>query len=177
MAVQVATAMGCRAMCAIAAEFGAQPCLNYTQEPAWWERVLELTEHKGVDVVFDPVSLVDRSLKYIAHRGKILIVGFAGTDDKMEHTAMNRVLLKQASLIGYRYGESPRRHPGEQKMIWDELHYLIESNKIQPAIFKPSYHGLGQVPRALKDMANRKIWGKAVVTLDNSMEGTSRARI
>ncbi|WQF87857.1 Putative GroES-like superfamily, alcohol dehydrogenase-like, NAD(P)-binding domain superfamily [Colletotrichum destructivum] len=185
MAVQVATAMGCRAIgtagswekCAVAAEFGAQPCLNYTQEPAWWERVLELTEHKGVDVVFDPVGLVDRSLKCIAHRGKVLVIGFAGIDDKMEHIAMNRVLLKQASLIGYRYGESLRRYPGEQKMIWDELHSLIESNKIQPAIFRTSYHGPDQVPRALKDMANRKIWGKAVVTLDSSMEGTSRARI
>ncbi|GJD04970.1 Zeta-crystallin [Colletotrichum higginsianum IMI 349063] len=125
MAVQVATAMGCRAIgtasssekCAVAAEFGAQPCLNYTQEPVWWERVLELTGHNGVDVVFDPVGLVDRSLKCIAHRGKVLVIDFAGIDDKMEHIAMNRVLLKQASLIGYRYGESLRRCPGEQKMI------------------------------------------------------------
>ncbi|TQN73459.1 Zeta-crystallin [Colletotrichum shisoi] len=174
MAVQVATAMGYRAIgmagssekCAVAAEFGAQSCLNYTQEPAWWKRVLELTKHRGVDVVFDPVGLVDRSLKCIAHRGKVLVIGFAGIDDKMEHIAMNR-----------RYGESLRRYPGEQKMIWDELDSLIESNKIQPAIYRTSYHGLDQVPRALKDMANRKIWGKAVVTLDNSMEGTSRARI
>ncbi|OHW92925.1 NAD-binding rossmann-fold containing protein [Colletotrichum incanum] len=185
MAVQVATAIGCRVIgtagspekCAIAAKAGAQPCVNYTQEAAWWEHVLKLTDHKGADVVFDPVGLVDRSLKCIAHRGKILIVGFAGITDGMEQIAMNRLLLKHVSLIGYRYGESLRRYPDEEKVIWNGLQPFIERNAIQPAVYVTDYNGLEQVPRALKDMTNRKVWGKAVVTLNGKAADPSRARI
>ncbi|KAK1725491.1 zeta-crystallin [Colletotrichum acutatum] len=179
MALQVATAVGCRVIgtagsfekCDVARRSGADVCINYTEDAAWWDRVLELTDGKGVDAIFDPVGLVDRSLKCIAHRGKILIVGFAGIKDDMEKIAMNRVLLKQVSLIGYRYGESLRRHPEEEKAIWDQLRPLMETDKIRPVIYHAEYPGLEHVPRALKDMASRKIWGKAVVTLDNDISG------
>lgn len=107
MAVQIAAAMGCRVIgtagsadkCAIAEKYGAAACVDYTKSVEWWKEVLELTGGRGVDVVFDPVGLVDLSLKCIAHFGKLLVVGFAGGE--IEKIAMNRVLLKQASLIGY----------------------------------------------------------------------------
>jgi len=68
----------------------------------WWEIVMEETGRKGVDVVFDSVGMVDQSLKCLAHRGRVLVVGFAGRDgDSMEGIKMNRVLLKQAQIIGY----------------------------------------------------------------------------
>lgn len=108
MAVQVAVAFGCHvigtagseAKCNYARRFGASECFDYTKGD-WWRSVLDATRGKGVDVVFDPVGLVDLSLKCIAHRGRILIVGFAGREGQMEKIAMNRVLLKQANLIGY----------------------------------------------------------------------------
>lgn len=68
----------------------------------WWETVMTETGGRGVDVVFDPVGLVDRSLKCLAHRGRVLVVGFAGRDGgSMEGIKMNRVLLRQAQIIGY----------------------------------------------------------------------------
>lgn len=108
MAVQVAVAQGCRvigtagsaAKCDYARSYGAAECFNYTDED-WWKRVLEVTGGKGVDVVFDPVGLVGLSLKCTTHRGRVLIVGFAAREGQMEKVAMNRVLLKQVSLIGY----------------------------------------------------------------------------
>ncbi|KAL6401728.1 Quinone oxidoreductase-like protein [Ilyonectria robusta] len=108
MATQIAVAMGCRVLgtagaaekCAYAESLGASKCINYTQGH-WWERILEETDGRGVDVVFDPVGLVDRSLKCLAHRGRVLVTGFVGLDGQMEKIAMNRVLLKQATLIGY----------------------------------------------------------------------------
>ena len=51
--------------------------------------------------VFDPVGLVDKSLKCLKHKGRILVVGFAGTEGMIEKIAMNRVLLKQAQILGY----------------------------------------------------------------------------
>ena len=74
----------------------------WDDEKEWWKEVLRLTEGRGVDVVFDSVGLVNESLKCLAHKGRILIIGFAARDDKsLESVMMNRVLLKQAMLIGY----------------------------------------------------------------------------
>ena len=108
MAVQIAVAFGCRVVGTAGSEakseyvrsFGASECFDYTKDN-WWKRVLEFTDNKGVNVVFDPVGMVDLSLKCIAHRGRILIVGFVGREGQMEKIAMNRLLLKQVSLVGY----------------------------------------------------------------------------
>lgn len=108
MAVQIAKALGCRvigtagseAKCEYVRSFGASECFDYC-EADWWKRILEATDNKGVDVVFDPVGLVDLSLKCIAHRGRLLIIGFVGREGNMERVTMNRLLLKQVSLIGY----------------------------------------------------------------------------
>jgi NADPH:quinone reductase len=108
MAVQVALAMGCRVIgtagsdikCSYVKSYGASECFSYSQ-PDWWEKVLEATDKKGVDVVYDSVGLVNMSLKCIAHRGRVLVIGFAGRNGEMENVAMNKVLLKQVSLIGY----------------------------------------------------------------------------
>ena len=108
MAIQVAVAFGCKVIgtagsadkCSYARKLGASECFDYSGTD-WWRRVLEATDGRGVDVVFDQVGLVDLSLKCIAHRGRVLVVGFAGLDGKMEQIAMNRVLLKQVTLTGY----------------------------------------------------------------------------
>ncbi|TPX07235.1 uncharacterized protein E0L32_010829 [Thyridium curvatum] len=185
-AVQVAAARGCRvialasgaAKCAVARRCGAHDCVDATTAaagPRWWERVLELTGGKGVDVVYDSVGRVDESLKCVAHRGRVLVVGFAARDESsIEKIAMNRVLLKQVSLIGYRYGESLRRDPEENARIWEELAPLIDSGKIKPMVFDKAYNGLESVPEALNDISSRKIWGKAVV---NISEGSSKAHL
>lgn len=108
MAVQIAAALGCRVLgtagspdkCRYAERYGARQCFDYSHDD-WWKQVLEATDGQGVNVVFDPVGLVDLSLKCIAHRGRVLVVGFAGREGQMEKIAMNRVLLKQVNLIGY----------------------------------------------------------------------------
>lgn len=109
MAVQIARAVGARVIATastkekldVARRFGADECVDYNKNKYWWKEVLELTEGQGVDVVYDPVGLVDKSLKCLKHKGRVLLVGFAGIEGNMEKIAMNRVLLKQAQLIGY----------------------------------------------------------------------------
>ncbi|KAH8655921.1 zeta-crystallin [Ilyonectria robusta] len=183
MATQIAVAMGCRVLgtagaaekCAYAESLGASKCINYTQGH-WWERILEETDGRGVDVVFDPVGLVDRSLKCLAHRGRVLVTGFVGLDGQMEKIAMNRVLLKQATLIGYRYGESLRRDPDERRLMWQELQPLMESGQIRPTV-SHCYPGLDSVPQALHDLSNRKISGKAVIRVSEGVTGSSKPRL
>jgi NADPH2:quinone reductase len=108
MAVQIAKAVGARVIATAgskeklqaARRFGADELVNYEQGE-WWKKVLELTNGQGVDVVYDSVGLVDKSLKCLKHKGRVLVIGFAGTEGNLEKIAMNRVLLKQAQIIGY----------------------------------------------------------------------------
>jgi NADPH2:quinone reductase len=108
-AVQIAKAVGARVIAAagsetkldVAKRFGADECVNYTNCEDWWKGVLEKTNGKGVDVVYDPVGMVDKSLKCLKPKGRIIVIGFAGREGNMERIAMNRVLLRQAQIIGY----------------------------------------------------------------------------
>ncbi|KAG4427847.1 hypothetical protein IFR05_016672, partial [Cadophora sp. M221] len=69
-AIQIAKAAGAHVLAtastpsklSIAKHFGADECIDYTS-PDWIDTVLKLTGGRGVDVVFDPVGLVDGSLK------------------------------------------------------------------------------------------------------------------
>ncbi|CRK21239.1 Quinone oxidoreductase-like protein 2 like [Verticillium longisporum] len=183
MAVQVAKAMGCRVIgtagsadkCAVARKYGAEACINYSDEKEWWKRVLDLTGGEGVDVVFDPVGLLNLSLKCTAHFGKLLIVGFAGGE--IENVPANRLLLKQASLIGYRFGETLRRSPEEDEILWSGLQSLIDSGVVVPVVYDTRYNGLDSVPQALQDMMDRKVWGKAVITVKEVAEARHGARL
>ncbi|KAI4594456.1 hypothetical protein KJ359_008245 [Pestalotiopsis sp. 9143b] len=164
-AVQLAKALGCRVIgtagsslkCATAERFGAEKCINYSTDQKWWEEVKRLTNQKGADVVFDPVGLVNDSLRCLAHRGRILVIGFAGREGNLEAVKMNRVLLPQAIIIGYRFGETDRRDPAETARIWSELSPLIEAGLIRPAIYA--------------------VWGKAVIQLDKAIDQDGKARL
>ncbi|KAL2061340.1 hypothetical protein VTL71DRAFT_7613 [Oculimacula yallundae] len=176
-ATVIATASSSKKL-SIAKRFGADACINYSSEKGnekWTDEVLKVTGGKGVDVVFDTVGLVGESLRCLKQKGRVLVVGFAGRDaDKgdLESVAMNRVLLKQAQIIGYRYGETNRIDPTETSQIWSALQPLWESGKLKPAVYEEEYRGLESVVRALKDLEGRKVWGKAVILMESgdSME-------
>jgi len=175
MAVQIAKAMGCvvigtassASKLAIVKEYGADYAVNYSNE-GWVKEVLDITGGKGVDVVYDPVGLVGLSLKCLAHFGRILLIGFAGREGNMEKIAMNRLLLRQARVIGYRFGETNRRRSEETKEVWRGLDRMITRGEIRPTVYGETYVGLGSMKRAVRDMADRKVWGKAVIVVDDA---------
>ncbi|KAI1327546.1 zeta-crystallin [Xylariaceae sp. FL0255] len=175
-AVQIAKALGCTVIatagsehkCHVAKQYGADCSINYESDTQWWSKIMNLTGGNGVDVVFDSVGLVERSFKCLAHRGRILVVGFAGREGNMESIRMNRVLLKQAQIIGYRFGESYRRYPEEKDQIWSQVFEMIDQGKIKPTIYEKEYKGLQAIPEALADIASRKVWGKAIIQVKKS---------
>ena len=122
-AVQIAAALGCRVIgtasseekCKLAESFGAQTCIS-SEEEDWHDRVLELTGGQGVDIVFDPAGKVTSSLKCLARGGKILVVGFTSTQADIEKVSMAKVLLKEATIIGYVRFETSLRIVGTTSM-------------------------------------------------------------
>ena len=64
-----------------------------------------------------------------------------------------------------RYGESDRRYPEETKEIWNGVVAMIDQGFLQPTVYERKYSGLSQVPQMMNDLATRKIWGKAIISI------------
>jgi NADPH2:quinone reductase len=88
---------------AAAKEAGADHLIDYRTEDLR-AKVLELTDGRGADVIYDPVggSAFDISLRCIAPEGRIIPMGFAsGT---IPQIPANILLVKNVTVIGFYYG-------------------------------------------------------------------------
>jgi len=135
-----------------------------TDSEGWKERVLEFTGGQGVEAVFDNTGMVNDAIRCVAYGGTIVILGFAGRHGVMEEVKMNRLLLKGVTLVGYRFGENGRRFPNELEEIWDGWMKILVEKNLKPLIYG-RYDGLESVGRALEDLAQRKVYGKVVVSV------------
>ncbi|KAK4129227.1 thioredoxin reductase [Parathielavia appendiculata] len=169
-AVQVAKAFGATVIATagtkrkleVAKSFGADHVVDYRDEK-WPEAVKKLTPRgRGVDIVYDPVGMVDKSTKCTAWNGRILIVGFAaGTIEKV---AMNKVLLKNISLVGIHWGQYAVHERETVVTVWQGIMKLIAEGKFRGTEFTDrDFVGLEAVPNALKALGSRETWGKVVV--------------
>lgn len=130
----------------------------------WKKELLAFTGGEGVDAVFDNTGMVGEAIRCVAYGGTIVILGFAGRGGVMEEVKMNRLLLKGVTLVGYRFGENGRRFPNELEEIWDGWMRLLVEKKLEPLVYG-RYDGLESVGRALDDLAQRKVYGKVVVSV------------
>lgn len=166
-AIQIGKALGARVIAtagsAAKLEFakaqGADHVIDYT-DGTWVERVKEITGH-GADVIYDPVGgdIFDLSTKCIAAEGRLLVIGFAG--GRIPTIAANRILLKNISVVGVLWGGYVQMHPEYPAPTHAALMKLYEAGQIRPAV-GVSYK-FEELPQALRDLANRKVMGKAVI--------------
>ncbi|KAJ2871951.1 hypothetical protein FB639_004408 [Coemansia asiatica] len=167
-AVQIAKSLGARVIAAVGSEGkfdiiqaqGVDQCINY-RDPNWTSRVLEITEGRGVDVVYDPVGLVEKSLKCIAWNGRVVVVGFAAGN--IEKIAANRILLKNIAVTGVHWGAYAKYEPERIPEVWDALFRMAEEGRISPVVYEPVFYGLENAKSALKAIANRETYGKVIV--------------
>jgi NADPH2:quinone reductase len=52
--------------------------------------------------------------------------------------------------------------------IWTDFDRMVELGAIKPVVYNKEYKGLDKVIEALEDMEARKVWGRAVVTLETA---------
>ncbi|EMC99099.1 hypothetical protein BAUCODRAFT_22388 [Baudoinia panamericana UAMH 10762] len=177
-AVQIAKALGATVIAtagtahklSIAKRFGADYTVDY-RDDSWPLRVKELTPNKrGVDIVYDPVGLIDKSTKCIAWNGRLLVIGFAG--GPIEKMATNKILLKNISVVGLHWGAYALNEPQKIGEVWDDLFKLFESRKVVGTNYTDrEYVGLETVPEALKALGERDTWGKVVVKSTEHQQG------
>lgn len=155
----------------VAKSFGADHILDY-KDPEWPAKVKKLTpKGRGVDIVYDPVGLVDKSTKCTAWNGRILIVGFAG--GAIEKVAMNKVLLKNISLVGIHWGAYSINERETIPVVWQGITKLVKEGKLRGTEFTDEeFVGLDRVKDALVALSGRGTWGKVIVKVPQ--EGGSR---
>lgn len=169
-AVQIGKALGARVIATaggeekleIARRAGADAAFDYRSDD-WVEKVKEATSGHGADVIYDPVGgdVTDQSLRCIAWNGRLLVIGFAS--GRIPEVKLNRVLLKNISLVGLHWGAHAIHEPARIAETFDRLFELWSAGRIAPAIF-PRRFGLDELPEALAALGSRRTWGKVVVT-------------
>ncbi|KAM5355352.1 hypothetical protein ACJ41O_001998 [Fusarium nematophilum] len=178
-AVQVAKAFGATVIATastqhkldIAKSFGADHTVSYN-DPSWPSKVKALTpSSRGVDIVYDPVGLVDLSTKCTAWNGRILVIGFAG--GKIEKVAMNKVLLKNISVVGLHWGAYSIHERDTITKVWDGIMELVKQGKLRGTEYTDEeFVGLERIGPALKALGGRGTWGKVVIKVPE--EGQSK---
>lgn len=175
-AIQIGKALGARVIATagsaekleFARKQGAEYVLNYTtgndSDGAWVDRVKEITG-LGADVIYDPVGgdVFDLSTKCIAPEGRLLVIGFAG--GRIPTIAANRILLKNMSVVGVLWGGYVQSHPEYPAPTHAALMRMFAAGQIRPAV--GAAYNLTDLPKALRDLANRKVMGKAVIRIES----------
>ena len=92
----------------------------------------------------------------------MIIVGFAAGE--IEKVAMNRVLLKNVSLVGLHWGMYTKEEPDTVDSVWEGLFALIQEGKFRGTEFTDKmFVGLESVGEALSMLGRRDTWGKVVI--------------
>ncbi|KAG8990816.1 hypothetical protein FRB90_001600, partial [Tulasnella sp. 427] len=169
IAVQIAKALGAKVIATagsadkldVCKRYGADELVNYRSDD-WQKKVMEITGGKGVDVVFDPVGLVQKSLKIIAWKGRIVVVGFAA--GSIEKIPMNLVLLKNISLVGLHWGAYLKNEPKRVPVVWKELLELYQRGALKPILYSKIFP-LESLPAGLAAIEDRSSYGKVIVKI------------
>jgi NADPH2:quinone reductase len=167
-AVQIGKALGARVIATaggpekveIARRAGADVAIDYASGD-WVEAVKQATGGRGADVVYDSVGgdVTDGSLKCIAWNGRLLVIGFAS--GRIPEVKLNRVLLKNISLVGLHWGAHAMYEPARIGETFDALFGLLAEGKIRPLVYRT--YGLDELPDALAALGSRRSWGKVIV--------------
>jgi NADPH2:quinone reductase len=187
-AVQLAANAGARVFAtagtdekvALCRELGADVAINY-DDADFAQVVLDGTDNRGVDVVFDNVgeSVMEASLKCTAYNGRYLMMGFASNKLVADEPFVvpRRVALGNLKLCGVllAYADDGMREFLKTAMGWNfvpadlgaritkEIVDLVQAGKVRAVVGRVV--DFEDVPAAMEAMANRATVGRTIVKL------------
>lgn len=167
-AVEIGKQLGARVIAAASSpsklelcrKYGADASIEYTREDLK-QKVKELTGGGGADVVYDPVggASTEAAIRGTGWNGRVLVIGFASGE--IPRIPVNLLLLKGASLVGVFWGQFMMREPARGRAQLLEILERIRDGKLRPHI--SGRYPLADAPRALEEIAARKVQGKLVL--------------
>jgi NADPH2:quinone reductase len=167
-AVEVGVAMGARVIATargakrleLAQRRGAAATIDTASEDVR-ARILDLTDHRGVDVCFDPVGgeLGETSLRCLAWEGRYLVIGFAAGD--LPTIKANRLLVKNIAAVGFYWGGYRRHDPARLNASLRTLLGWYEAGRLAPHVSR--HFPLADAAAALAELEQRRSTGKVVL--------------
>jgi NADPH2:quinone reductase len=165
-AVQLAKAFGARVIAVVSTEEKAAVARAAGADETvmvvgFLQRVKELTNGRGVDIVVDPVG-GDRftdSLRSLAVEGRLLVIGF--TAGEIPTVRVNRLLLGNTSVVGVGWGAFWTLDKAYIRSQWDEIVPLLEQGLIDPPL--GTDHALADASAALVELDERRATGKVTL--------------
>ena len=145
---------------AFARRHGSDEGVNYAKEDLR-DALKRLGGERGIDVIYDPVGgpYAEAALRSIAWGGRFLVVGFAAGE--IPKLPLNLVLLKGCDVVGVYWGSWVAREPAAQQSSLSDLAQWCAEGKLSSHVH--AVYPLEQTAQALKDIAGRKVMGKAIL--------------
>jgi len=148
---------------AICRSKGADETINYETEDLR-EALRRLTNHRGVDVVFDPVGdrFTELTMRSMGWGGRYLVVGFAA--GQIPQVALNLALLKGISILGVWWGGLMKADSAMAHRLMQELIDQLAAGRITPSV--TAEYPLPRARDALTEVAARRAVGKIILDLE-----------
>ena len=145
----------------LARSVGADVVIDHQVTPDWVDAVREATGG-GVDVAYDPVGgdTFHQVRRCMGWDGRLLVIGFVAG---IPEVATNHARLKSYSIVGVHWGASLGRFPDSLGEQMTTLLDLATTGAVDPPLYPP--YSFEQAATALQDLADRKTYGKVVVTV------------
>ena len=160
MGIQIAKMMGCRVITtagvdwkiAKAKELGADEVINYRETASISQRVKEMTDGKGVDVVFDVVGADtwEDSMLSLKPNGRLVITGVTSG----ARVDMNLSILQGRPLHLMGSG-------GRSRRTFADVMKLVNQGELRGIVSQ--VFPLGEVAQAHQVMEDRNFFGKLVI--------------
>ena len=167
--VQLAKALGARVIAVgrtedkrnLALEQGADHTIEFEPE-GFKERVMELTDGHGADVILESVGgeLFRACMRAIAWEGRLVIIGFAAGE--IPTVKAGHVLVKNMDLIGVQSSDYREREPESFREAQEELLGLLTHGKIGVQV--TATYPLEAAAEALEEIRDSRVRGKVVLT-------------
>jgi NADPH2:quinone reductase len=118
------------------------------------------------DVIFDPVggSRFDESVRALATEGRLVVIGF--TEGSIPSVAVNRLLLRNVSVVGAAWGAFAFERPEYVREVDEDLRRMVTAGHVRPLIGKR--YPLEGVRDALEDLDGRRAVGKIVLDMEET---------
>lgn len=125
------------------------------------DRAKELTDGRGVDVVYDPVggSAFEGAFRATARNARIIVVGFASGD--VPQIPANIALVKNLTIHGYVWGAYRESDPETMRRSMATLLSWYEEGSLNP--HPPTVMPLGEAEVAVNALIERRVTGKIVL--------------
>jgi NADPH2:quinone reductase len=165
LGAKVIAAASTEAKLGVCREHGATEAVCYG-DVRLRDAVKALTGGKGADVIYDPVGgdLFDESMRCIAWKGRLLVVGFAC--GRIPQLPANLALLKGCSVVGVHWGAFVEKEPQVFAENMQVLYGWVERGELHPLVSET--YPLPRAVEALRRVERREAVGKIVVTMSQT---------